>query len=72
MVEGGDAVGAAQRHAQRHRDIAQRLYVQVSKRFLHRVQGFNQSARLLALAPYGGVDQFPALVLIGRNGFCNV
>src|SRR5205823_13310576 len=27
MIEGGDAESAAQRHAQRHRDVTQRLYV---------------------------------------------
>ena len=67
VIEGRDAVSAAQRHAQRHGYIAQRLGVEISERFLHGVQRLNQSALMLALAPYGGVDQLPALVLIWRS-----
>ena len=72
MVESSDAVSPAEGYAQRHGNIAQRLFVQISERLLNRVQRFNQSARMLALPPNGGIDQLPSLVLIGRSWFCDV
>ena len=72
MVESGDTEGPAQRHAQRHGHVTQRLHIQVSEGLLHGVQGFNQAALLQALTPHGGIDQLPTLVLIGWSWLGNV
>src|ERR1039458_7910350 len=57
VIEGGNAIGPAQRHAQGPRHKAQGAHIEIAEHFLHGVERFDQAARVVAHTAHGGFNQ---------------
>lgn len=66
MVEGGNAIGLAERDAEGFGDKAERGLVEIAEAFLNGVKGFDDGVAGEAVAPHGAVDDAPAFV-VGRE-----
>ena len=63
VIEGGDAVGLAERNAKGLRDEAQGSLIEIPEGFLNGMEGLDQSVASETVTPHGAIDNAPAPIV---------